>query len=269
MKGKRNRAQKKHHTPRGTTSHFTLIELLVVISIIGILTTILIPSLRKAREAGKRAICLNNVKQIGFAFIVYADDNGEYFPMPYGPSGYSWDDYLAVGGYDGRSLTHTVASSSNITDEKHASKIYYCPTANYANSDPALVRQYVDSDGRYALTYGSNHGFRANMDPEHSTSGLGARHTDTSAGGWSAKISDVANTAETITIGEHTHRDKDLSTRSTNRAIAWDYVDDSPRYHGRHGKLWYTNMSFTDGHATYLDIRKTWSGASDNMWDRN
>jgi len=54
---------------------FTLIELLVVIAIIAILMAILMPALNRAREQGKRAACLNNLKQMALAWNVYADDN--------------------------------------------------------------------------------------------------------------------------------------------------------------------------------------------------
>jgi prepilin-type N-terminal cleavage/methylation domain-containing protein len=54
---------------------FTLIELLVVIAIIAILMAILIPTLNRARELGKRATCLSNLKQLTLAWIMYADDN--------------------------------------------------------------------------------------------------------------------------------------------------------------------------------------------------
>lgn len=56
---------------------FTLIELLVVIAIIAILMSILIPTLNRAREQGKRAACLNNLRQLQLAWGVYADDNDQ------------------------------------------------------------------------------------------------------------------------------------------------------------------------------------------------
>jgi prepilin-type N-terminal cleavage/methylation domain-containing protein len=56
---------------------FTLIELLVVIAVIAILMAILMPALNRAREQGKRAYCLNNLRQLTLAWILYADDNGD------------------------------------------------------------------------------------------------------------------------------------------------------------------------------------------------
>jgi len=56
---------------------FTLIELLVVIAIIALLMAILMPTLKRAREQGQRAVCLGNLKQLGLAWILYADDNDD------------------------------------------------------------------------------------------------------------------------------------------------------------------------------------------------
>ena len=62
---------------------FTLIELLVVIAIIAILAAILFPVFAQAREKARGAACLSNMKQIGTATMMYAQDNDEYLPYGY------------------------------------------------------------------------------------------------------------------------------------------------------------------------------------------
>jgi prepilin-type N-terminal cleavage/methylation domain-containing protein/prepilin-type processing-associated H-X9-DG protein len=54
---------------------FTLIELLVVIAVIAILMAILMPALQRAREQGKRVVCLNNERELMLGWLMYADDN--------------------------------------------------------------------------------------------------------------------------------------------------------------------------------------------------
>ncbi|MBC7808437.1 MAG: DUF1559 domain-containing protein [Akkermansiaceae bacterium] len=73
---------------RAARSGFTLIELLVVIAIIAILAAILFPVFAQAREKARQTACLSNQKQIGLAFLQYAQDYDGGFPSPITDSSY-------------------------------------------------------------------------------------------------------------------------------------------------------------------------------------
>jgi prepilin-type N-terminal cleavage/methylation domain-containing protein/prepilin-type processing-associated H-X9-DG protein len=73
-------------TPR-SRSGFTLIELLVVIAIIAILAAILFPVFAQARESGRKASCISNMKQVGQGLLMYVGDYDETFPWSHNPLG--------------------------------------------------------------------------------------------------------------------------------------------------------------------------------------
>jgi prepilin-type N-terminal cleavage/methylation domain-containing protein/prepilin-type processing-associated H-X9-DG protein len=74
---------------------FTLVELLVVIAIIALLMAVLLPALNRAREQGKRAVCMSQIKQLQAAWYMYCDDNTEKVPI--GDIGYSWSFPQSIG----------------------------------------------------------------------------------------------------------------------------------------------------------------------------
>jgi prepilin-type N-terminal cleavage/methylation domain-containing protein len=86
-------------TFRNRQSAFTLIELLVVVAIIAILSALLLPSVQNAKERGKQAVCLSNMRQIHLMVMNYAEDHNGWFPQVYFATfnlfysrGVMWDD---------------------------------------------------------------------------------------------------------------------------------------------------------------------------------
>ncbi|HEX8915956.1 MAG TPA: type II secretion system protein [Humisphaera sp.] len=79
------RPSRRRSSPR-CRSAFTLVELLVVIGIIALLMSILLPTLGRAKEQANAIKCASNLRQLGQAFVMYANNNGGAFPF------LSWND---------------------------------------------------------------------------------------------------------------------------------------------------------------------------------
>ena len=66
--------------PKAKWQSFTLIELLIVVAIIAILAAMLLPALNQARERGRAASCINNLKQLGTGVLLYTADHADFLP---------------------------------------------------------------------------------------------------------------------------------------------------------------------------------------------
>ena len=75
-----NKKLETRNSKSGRDAAFTLIELLVVLVVIGILVGLTVPAIQKALNQGRQAASLSNIRQIGMSMLLYAADNGNFFP---------------------------------------------------------------------------------------------------------------------------------------------------------------------------------------------
>ena len=111
---------------------FTLIELLVVIAIIALLMSILMPSLKLAKEQGQRTLCLFNVKSLTLAWMLYAQENDEKIPPGWTSDG-GW--IRAVSGHYSNpedaspELQLEALETGVLFPYMETTKVYRCPIA--------------------------------------------------------------------------------------------------------------------------------------------
>ena len=210
---------------------FTLIELLVVVAIIGILTSMLLPSLSEARARGKSAVCISNLKQIGITNYNYSSDENNSFPTGLIDNGDgSFNQDHDPDGYENGLMPYL----------GYAAKTFECPGFERGNFAGSYDRRgIVDDKGetQYSWrTYRPNN-FRYTNTPEGSD---GRWKNGLIKFNYSMKFSQVAN--DTILDGDYV---RSYSYANFGRSHYWDRRGAS---FGNHLNKW-CNLLFVDGSA--------------------
>jgi len=199
---------------------FTLIELLVVIAIISLLLTVVMPALKRAKEAGKRTLCLFNAKSLTAGWLMYIQENNGHLPKGYT----TYDGWICmVEGYPYNpeeapaQLQIEAIEKGVLYPYLNTAEIFRCPVAK-------------ENELR---TYSITQAMNGSLDP-------------TSYGGKTIKrIGEIQNTGSRIVFLDDFIRDWDACWMVYNNRPQW--WNTTPIRHGAGGNV----FSFADGHSEF------------------
>jgi prepilin-type N-terminal cleavage/methylation domain-containing protein/prepilin-type processing-associated H-X9-DG protein len=212
----------------GVPAGFTLIELLVVIAIIAVLASLLLPALSRAKESARTAHCLSQMRQIGLAVRLYADDNDDEFPRSqhsaFAHSQLAWGRAVAP------QLAQDAATWTNLLRG-----VYHCPR------DPRTT----------PWSYGQNVYFELNPESDDYT---GSPQT------W-RRVASIPNPSATIlqaeTPGSVDHVMPHFWMTSQDATDV-----DAHRHKSR------SNYNFVDGHSEALEFHSTYDPSCQvDLWN--
>ena len=226
---------------------FTLIELLVVVAVIVLLTAILLPALRMAKELTRRLVCMSNLRQISYGCRLYLDDNDGRFYQGVNANN-------TYGGWDGKAYENLpledrprrpinpYLSLSEAGVEENEAKVFKCPGdtgRNYHNAWIVYDRRGTSYQANIMLM-GQDKLGSPNDAPTHVE--LISRISDKLGGLKEARLNDPSRL---VLMGDFDWvRHSASEEPDLDCGYAW------------HGKPHHFSVAFLDCHVEYIEIRK-------------